>query len=456
MINLELYNDEFFEDCIREAENFGWTTYLGIDQIINYLAKLRDLFDELRTYEDEGLISALPKLKQDEVDQRISAVISELNQAKGGSPQKIVQVGEAIEALELGAWSLNLRFLSKGFFKPVTRLKDIERVSKKFLEAEKVWSDTQEFARIRKEEAENWAQQSQLGTELINQLKQNNESFLTLAETIRKNVNATSNERENAENTANQIKQELVKAEAAVATAEANRKILSQFMERIAESESRMNSIYESTKEFSTARSSEVDNFVKNRTTELLDLENQMKKTQETIDIILQKATSAKHFEQFEARKNAIKGDEMWLKIALGTSALTLVAAGWLVHGLGSTTPEVLFFVKLSLTLPGFFIVGYALKQYNKERRLKEEYAFKSVISLSLESYRRLVDKAVEELDPAQRGPYIEFLIKSVGSIFESPTEKVFAERKFLAPSDSKIFATVLKQAQDIKELIKP
>ncbi len=86
-----------------------------------------------------------------------------------------------------------------------------------------------------------------------------------------------------------------------------------------------------------------------------------------------------------------------------------------------------MFYMKLSFSIPIIFAISFCTVQYSRERRLEEEYAFKSNISISLNPYQELVSKLmVDKKIPGEQEKYTAFLIESVNKVFTSPTDKVF------------------------------
>lgn len=99
------------------------------------------------------------------------------------------------------------------------------------------------------------------------------------------------------------------------------------------------------------------------------------------------------------------------------------------------------------MSLPLLFALIFCATQYSRERRLEEEYAFKSNISISLEPYKNLVEKLVGS-DPTEKAKFTAFIIDSISKVFTSPTKRIFdKEKSDLKPED------LLKQTS---EFIKP
>jgi hypothetical protein len=85
----------------------------------------------------------------------------------------------------------------------------------------------------------------------------------------------------------------------------------------------------------------------------------------------------------------------------------------------------VLFFLKLSITLPLIYAIHFCSTEYSNERKLEEEYAFKGNISISLEPYRELVEKMIDKNNPTEAAKYSDFVIDSIDKVFTSPMHKV-------------------------------
>jgi hypothetical protein len=101
------------------------------------------------------------------------------------------------------------------------------------------------------------------------------------------------------------------------------------------------------------------------------------------------------------------------------------------------------FWIKLSMNIPLGFLISFCTIQYNRERRLEEEYAFKASISISLTPYRELIYQILEKDGAVSDGSYTTFVIDSVRNIFSSPTEKIFdSPKRFEGISEKSLKAT--------------
>ncbi len=145
----------------------------------------------------------------------------------------------------------------------------------------------------------------------------------------------------------------------------------------------------------------------------------------------IQQATGFQLFGAFQSRQNEIaKSKNIWV-YAIAT--LVLISAGvtiWIAHEAQYyNVNNFAFWVKLSLTVPLGYALAFCTVQYSRERRLEEEYAFKSSISVSLNPYRDMI-LAILEKGGADLTKYADFVIDAVRNVFTPPTDKVFEGEK--------------------------
>jgi chromosome segregation ATPase len=152
----------------------------------------------------------------------------------------------------------------------------------------------------------------------------------------------------------------------------------------------------------------------------------ELEKLKELIREQLQQATGFTLFGAFQSRQNQIaKAKQVWV---YALAALVLISVGvtfWIGYEAKFfSVHSFAFWVKLSLTIPIGYAITFCTVQYGKERRLEEEYAFKSSISVSLNPYRDLVLSILEKDGTADLSKYTDFVIGSVNNVFTSPTER--------------------------------
>jgi hypothetical protein len=143
-------------------------------------------------------------------------------------------------------------------------------------------------------------------------------------------------------------------------------------------------------------------------------------------------ATGVGQFGAFNARQKSISKDKYLWVGAITVLVIVVVGLTYMIalHAGQGDLHSAAFWIKLSMNVPLGFLISFCTIQYNRERRLEEEYAFKASISVSLTPYRDLIYQILEKDDAIKDGSYTTFVIDSVRNIFSSPTEKIFDSPK--------------------------
>lgn len=154
-------------------------------------------------------------------------------------------------------------------------------------------------------------------------------------------------------------------------------------------------------------------------------------KLEDQIRDSIRRATGYGLFSSFQTRQQELVAEKrFWSRTLAAVVGVSILFSLLLIWDLSSriTTPDYgpIFFLKLSISLPLIYAITFCSVQYSRERRLEEEYAFKSTISISLDPYRELVEKLVVKDVPEERAKYTAFVIESVGRVFTSPMERIF------------------------------
>jgi hypothetical protein len=152
-------------------------------------------------------------------------------------------------------------------------------------------------------------------------------------------------------------------------------------------------------------------------------IENNEELEQKVTDL-LSSAVGGALGKTFGERKAELKKEvQSWKWWTLLSITFLFIAAGAvyfeILSGINETTTLI---SKIALLIPASAAVWFAASNYNRERKLLEEYAFKSSISLSLDSYRKVLN---EELDDKERDKIAGFLIASMDKIYSSPLENI-------------------------------
>lgn len=190
-----------------------------------------------------------------------------------------------------------------------------------------------------------------------------------------------------------------------------------------------------------------LDEYIKNMTTTTEEIETKTKQYSDDTQLIintnqelteeikeqLQKATGVSLFHMFQKRKEALEKNQGWWLFGVIASIIVLILFSWWIISSIQNIPQngsidwfkdAIF--KFTLSTPVIYLLYFLTDRYTKLRRLIEEYAFKSAISLALTPYYDLV----QGLDDDTQEKDKDFLIAVIGNIFKTPTDKVFKTKE--------------------------
>jgi DNA repair exonuclease SbcCD ATPase subunit len=170
------------------------------------------------------------------------------------------------------------------------------------------------------------------------------------------------------------------------------------------------------------------DEAIRTGDTEVKRLVGQLEELEGRIREAIEKATGYTLFHAFQRRQLDIAKAKTFWAYALAVCVMTsLCVSGLFIWSLQFVQVyNAAFYLKLSVSIPLIYAIAFCNLQYSRERKLEEEYAFKSSVSISLDPYQRLVGTLVDKANPEELSKYTAFIIQSVSRVFTSPTEPIF------------------------------
>jgi hypothetical protein len=152
-----------------------------------------------------------------------------------------------------------------------------------------------------------------------------------------------------------------------------------------------------------------------------------VEKTSEDLDSLkvrfedlIPKSVGSSLYNTFNIRKEEFdKSKKMWFWWLLGSIVsliFSTLAITYFFHADFSSGNIFIFFLRFFLTSPLIYFIIFCNRQYGRDKKLEEEYAFKSSMSLTSDLFRRLV---AEEQDTTTK----DFIINTVKDIYTSPRE---------------------------------
>lgn len=187
------------------------------------------------------------------------------------------------------------------------------------------------------------------------------------------------------------------------------------------------------------AKKAEIDT-IKNSVKTLLDT---IKDQTDRVEDLLQKASAGRLFNTFNIRKKEFTdGARFWgFMVAISVIGLMYIAF-ILTKNFTALSPS--FWFKLSISFPLIYWLLFSAREFTKSKRLEEEYAFKSAISLSLEAYRDLIKN---ESSLATHVHVVPFITDAVSKIFSSPSQTI---SKYPNKDDDDISITLMERAAKV------
>jgi hypothetical protein len=184
----------------------------------------------------------------------------------------------------------------------------------------------------------------------------------------------------------------------------------------------------ESNKNKMAAVAQEAEATVNGNNVSTKDLIKKLSELEAQIKDQIQRATGHSLFHSFQTRQLHLAGSKKWWAAAtFGILLLSAVLTAILANS--AEKFDYLFYLKLSISLPLAYAIGFCSMQYSRERKLEEEYAFKSNISISLVPYKELIEKVMID-DPQEKMKFTVFLIEAVNRVFTPPIEEIFEHKE--------------------------
>ncbi|MBL7766892.1 MAG: hypothetical protein JNJ58_12400 [Chitinophagaceae bacterium] len=149
---------------------------------------------------------------------------------------------------------------------------------------------------------------------------------------------------------------------------------------------------------------------------------------------------------KFSLREGKVSKSLIWWRVAVGVSVAVAVAWSVVVFlclATKTSLPYLDIIVNLVKTSPGFILMGYIMAQYNKERAIEEEYAFRSAISETINAYADLL--AGHDGKDSVNASRQAMLLDAIKQVYAKPQMHKEADPKSFYKNSSKELLEVLR-----------
>lgn len=180
-------------------------------------------------------------------------------------------------------------------------------------------------------------------------------------------------------------------------------------------------------------------------------LQNKILSQKEEVETLIGAAADGSLGSHFKERKEQIRDNVyIFLNIIIFSLLATCVWVWVVFKDFDINNSDwVHFVINVLRTLPAWFLVWWLISRYTKERKLQEEYAFKSAIAMTMREHSKLL-KSNDSGDIDKRDSQQIMLLKALDNIYNPPDTNQDKEKDFLPPKN--VEAVLSKITDLIKE----
>lgn len=408
---LSTFTAEAFEAAETKCKELGFDPNRGVISLAESLKNLSDDTAVLRSVIERRHLIQLPITTQKTIlshAESISRALSSL----AANADEVVNLVNAIEALHLMLWQYGINKI------PISEIDFLEKQNQ--IKKEEI-----ELSSIRREIKQSLKAKNDLN-ELLSRAQEIQLQLQDASQVSQKSLESVSNAQKTALESSQKVQAVLASADQAASNLLnllAGSKTSSA---ELAALEARIKEFY-ATIEQNRIRIEEINTkaqlSVQQNTDKTNTLISQLKDLELQISDAIQKATGFSLFTSFQTRKEEIQRSKLsWAVAILGLVVASIGLS--LVILLTTKEIETAFWIKLSMSLPLIYAITFCTVQYSRERRLEEEYAFKSNISVSLVPYKDFLYNMLDKQQPIEKSQFTAFIIDSITKIYTPPSER--------------------------------
>ena len=177
------------------------------------------------------------------------------------------------------------------------------------------------------------------------------------------------------------------------------------------------------------------------------DLQKNILSQKQEVENLIGAAADGSLGTHFRERKNQIQNNVITFGVLAIASLIATAALVRIVfYGFDINNSDwVHFIINVLRTSPAWFLVWWLIRMYSKERKLQEEYAFKSAIAMTMREHSKLL-KATDSGDVDKRDSQQIMLLKALDNIYSPPDIKQSKEGDNINPKNVEGFISKLTE----------
>lgn len=231
-----------------------------------------------------------------------------------------------------------------------------------------------------------------------------------------------------------------------LSSAEANKNTIETLKTNIANSEQKIsNNIEDYRKQFEEVIANNTESLSLFKQAE--ELQKKILSQKDTVENLIGAAADGSLGTHFKERKNQIQMNVITFTVLVIASLVaTTVWVCIIFYGFDINNSDwVHFVINVLRTSPAWFLVWWLISRYTKERKLQEEYAFKSAIAMTMREHSKLL-KNTDSGDVDKRDSQQIMLLKALENIYKNPDTRQDKEKDNLTPKNVEGFLSKLTE----------
>ena len=231
-----------------------------------------------------------------------------------------------------------------------------------------------------------------------------------------------------------------------LSSAEANKNTIETLKTNIANSEQKIsNNIEDYRKQFEEVIANNTESLSLFKQAE--ELQKKILSQKDIVENLIGAAADGSLGTHFKERKNQIQMNVITFTVLVIASLVaTTVWVCIIFYGFDINNSDwVHFVINVLRTSPAWFLVWWLISRYTKERKLQEEYAFKSAIAMTMREHSKLL-KNTDSGDVDKRDSQQIMLLKALENIYRNPDTRQDKEKDNLTPKNVEGFLSKLTE----------